>query len=42
MHGQSSGVFIQKAGVADLTRFEFALIAPLIISIFWLGLKPMA
>jgi hypothetical protein len=42
MHGQSSSVFIQKAGIADLTRFEFALITPLMIAIIWLGLKPMA
>ena len=29
------------SGVVDLTRFEYALITPLMIGVFWLGLKPM-
>ena len=27
---------------ADLTRFEIALVTPLMLGVFWLGLKPMA
>lgn len=28
-------------GIVDLTRFEYSLITPLMIGVFWLGLKPM-
>jgi len=35
-------VFTKKTSVADLSRREVSLILPLLIGIFWLGLKPMA
>ena len=42
VHGYSSNVFTKKTSVADLSRREVSLILPLLIGIFWLGLKPMA
>lgn len=42
IHGYSNAVFIKNVGIVDLTRFEFFMILPLIIGVFWLGLKPMA
>ena len=42
VHGYSSNVFTKKTNVADLSRREVSLILPLLIGIFWLGLKPMA
>ena len=50
IHGQSNGIFslpvgrptVGKYGTADLTRFEFFMILPLMVGVFWLGLKPMA
>ena len=32
----------EASNVSDLSRREFAIILPLLIGIFWLGLKPMA
>jgi proton-translocating NADH-quinone oxidoreductase chain M len=42
IHGYNSGVFYLHNHMADLSRFECSLIVPIIISVFWLGLKPMA
>lgn len=44
MHGYNSNVFTQtnKGYVADLSRREFAILLPLLIGIFWLGLRPFA
>jgi len=42
MHGYSSIVFTKNTSVTDLSRREVSLILPLLIGIFWLGLKPMA
>lgn len=42
IHGYSSNVFTKQIGVVDLSRREVSLILPLLIAIFWLGLKPMA
>jgi NADH-ubiquinone oxidoreductase chain 4 len=41
IHGYSNHAFNPKGAVVDLTRFEVSLVLPLIIGIFWLGLKPM-
>lgn len=41
IHGYNSNTFVNTS-VADLSRREFAFILPLLIGIFWLGLKPMA
>jgi NADH:ubiquinone oxidoreductase subunit 4 (subunit M) len=43
IHGQSL-IFSNprnKPAVADITRFEFALVFPLMIAIFWAGLKAL-
>lgn len=37
IHGYPAGY----QGVIDLTRYEYALITPLMIGVMWLGLKPM-
>jgi len=42
IHGYNSNTFNIKTSVVDLSRREFALILPIIIGVFWLGLKPMA
>jgi len=42
MHGYNSNTFNIKTSVVDLSRREFALILPILIGVFWLGLKPMA
>ena len=42
IHGYSNLAFNPKGAIVDLTRFEVALLIPLMIGIFWLGLKPMA
>nr|YP_003029832.1 NADH dehydrogenase subunit 4 [Dunaliella salina]ACS95022.1 NADH dehydrogenase subunit 4 [Dunaliella salina]AOO35675.1 NADH dehydrogenase subunit 4 [Dunaliella salina] len=42
MHGYNSNTFTVKTSVVDLSRREVSLILPLLIGIFWLGLKPMA
>lgn len=42
MHGYNSNTFNIKTSVVDLSRREVSLILPLLIGIFWLGLKPMA
>ncbi len=40
VHGyNSSGI---KLSVVDISRREFALMLPILIGVFWLGLKPMA
>jgi proton-translocating NADH-quinone oxidoreductase chain M len=41
MHGYNSNTF-NNTSVTDITRREFSIILPLLIGIFWLGLKPMA
>lgn len=41
IHGYNSNTFTNTS-VADLSRREFSIILPLIIGIFWLGIKPMA
>lgn len=41
MHGTYTPVFSKKGeGVMDLTRFEFSLVLPILLSVFWLGIKP--
>ncbi len=50
MHGYNSNTFntasgcleTSKGAVIDLSRRELFLILPIMIGIFWLGLKPMA
>nr|AOO35684.1 NADH dehydrogenase subunit 4 [Dunaliella salina] len=42
MHGYNSNTFNINTSVVDLSRREVSLILPLLIGIFWLGLKPMA
>ena len=42
IHGYNSGTFYLHNHMSDLTRFEFSLIMPIMIGVFWLGLKPMA
>jgi NADH-ubiquinone oxidoreductase chain 4 len=42
IHGYSNTAFNQKGASVDLTRFELALILPLLVGIIWLGVKPMA
>jgi NADH:ubiquinone oxidoreductase subunit 4 (subunit M) len=53
IHGQSNGIFMSRSlaslvqsgakyGTVDLTRFEFFMLLPLMVGVFWLGLKPMA
>lgn len=40
VHVNASYLTKSGTGVLDLTRFEFYLLVPLMISIFWLGIKP--
>lgn len=42
IHGYNSNTFNTKTTVTDLSRREFSIILPLLIGIFWLGLKPIA
>jgi proton-translocating NADH-quinone oxidoreductase chain M len=42
IHGYNSGTFYLHNNMADLSRFELSLIAPIMLGVFWLGLKPMA
>ena len=42
IHGYNSNTFNINTSVTDLSRREFAIILPLLIGIFWLGLKPIA
>ena len=42
VHGYNSNVLGTRLSVVDLSRREFALMLPILIGVFWLGLKPMA
>nr|YP_009123592.1 NADH dehydrogenase subunit 4 [Dunaliella viridis]AJN90453.1 NADH dehydrogenase subunit 4 [Dunaliella viridis] len=42
IHGYNSGTFNVRTSTVDLSRREVAIILPLLIGIFWLGIKPMA
>lgn len=42
IHGYNSNTFNVQTSVVDLSRREFFIILPLLIGIFWLGLKPFA
>lgn len=40
IHGHSNIAFNPQGAIVDLTRLEVALLLPLMVGIFWLGLKP--
>ena len=42
VHGYNSSTFNIHASVVDLSRREFAILLPVLIGVFWLGIKPMA
>jgi proton-translocating NADH-quinone oxidoreductase chain M len=42
IHGYSNLAFNSNNSIIDLSRLEISLVLPLMISIFWLGIKPMA
>ncbi len=42
IHGYNSNTFNYKTSVVDLSRREFAILLPILIGVFWLGVKPMA
>lgn len=42
IHGYNSSTFNMHASVVDLSRRELAIILPILIGVFWLGIKPMA
>lgn len=42
IHGYNSGIFYLGNNQTDLSRFELSIILPIMLGIFWLGLKPMA
>ncbi len=42
IHGYNSNTFGTKVSIVDISRKEFALMLPILIGVFWLGLKPMA
>ena len=42
IHGYNSHTFTVQTSVTDLSRKEFFILLPLLIGIFWLGLKPFA
>ena len=42
VHGYNSGTFHMNTSVVDLSRRELAILLPVLIGVFWLGIKPMA
>lgn len=42
VHGYNSGTYYMNASVVDLSRRELAILLPVLIGVFWLGIKPMA
>jgi len=42
VHGYNSSTFNIHASVVDLSRRELAILLPVLIGVFWLGIKPMA
>jgi hypothetical protein len=41
-YNQGNVSTLRQRNVADLSRKEFSFILPIMIGVFWLGLKPMA
>lgn len=43
IHGNSKGYATQRSQyICDLSRYEVMLVLPLLIGVYWLGIKPMA
>lgn len=42
IHGYNSNTFNIQTSIVDLSRRELSIILPILIGVFWLGIKPMA
>jgi NADH-ubiquinone oxidoreductase chain 4 len=47
IHGNSKAFFVSHSGgaphmICDLSRYEMMMVLPLLIGVYWLGIKPMA